>query len=378
MNTFAIVIPNLNQSHFLTTALESLRYQNVPFNLAIMDGGSTDNFNEVVSKYSDMITYLSSAPDKGQADAIKRGKNKVSGDIVAWLNADDYYFPEALDKVSKCFESNPDIDVVYGDAVHVSPDGLFQTYFPAIQEFDPNDLTRTCFICQPACFVRRTAYNRVGGLDHTLRYTMDWDLWCRLSNSGARFYYFHEVLAAVRYYPGTKTLSSSWDRYMELFRIEKKYGHRVLPRSWPGSYLFDLSFKKKMTLAEKSIFIILKSLSCIKKKFIGLKELNSKRIKTIYGFHPWESIAEGQAIIHIPWYENRKWDKLRLKLNPKTARYHVKINDQRCDEVGFENSYIYVKLPDIENPHRKISIRCQGNKSWRLIEFSCEMQKDHI
>jgi glycosyltransferase involved in cell wall biosynthesis len=378
MLTFAIVIPNLNQSHFLPTALESLRYQSVPFKLAIMDGGSTDNFRDVVNKYSDIITHLRSGPDNGQADAIKEGKNKVSGDIVAWLNADDYYFPEALDKVSKFFKNNPDIDVVYGDVVHVSPKGLFQTYFPAIQEFDDRDLTRTCFICQPACFVRRTAYNRVGGLDHTLHYTMDWDLWCRLSKSGARFSYLHDVLAAVRYYPGTKTLSSSWGRYMELFRIEKKYGHRVLPRSWLGSYLFDLSFKKKMTSAEKSAFAILKSLSRIKKKFIGLKKLDTKKIKTIYGFHPWESIVEGQAIIHMPWYENQKWDKLRLKVNPETDKYHVKINGQTCDEISFKNAYLYVKLPDLKNPHRRISIRCQENKRWRLLEFSCEMENDDI
>jgi glycosyltransferase involved in cell wall biosynthesis len=372
MLTFAIVIPNLNQSHFLPTALESLRYQGVPYNLAIMDGGSIDNFRDVVNKYSDIITYLRSGPDKGQADAIKEGKNKVSGDIVAWLNADDYYFPEALDKVSKCFESNPDIDVVYGDAVHVSSDGLFQTYFPAIQKFDAKDLTRTCFICQPACFVRRTAYNRVGGLNPNLNYTMDWDLWCRLSASEAKFRYLPIPLAAVRYYQGTKTLISSWVRYMELLRIEKKYGHRVLPRSWPGSYLFDLSFKKKMTLAEKSAFAILKLLRHVKKKFINLKKLDTKKIRTIYGFHPWESIVEGQAIIHIPWYENRKWDKLRLKVNPETAKYYVKINGRTCDEISFKNAYLYVKLPDLKNPHRKISIRCEEAEQWKLLDFSFE------
>lgn len=92
MLSFAIVIPNLNQSHFLPEALESLRHQTSKFELAVMDGGSVDEFDRIVQRYTDIITYLHSAPDAGQADAIQRGKYIINGDIVAWLNADDYYF----------------------------------------------------------------------------------------------------------------------------------------------------------------------------------------------------------------------------------------------------------------------------------------------
>jgi len=255
MLSFTVVIPNLNQSHFLETALTSLRYQAVPLELAVMDGGSTDNFSKVVEKYSDIITYLHSEQDEGQAAAIKEGKDITTGDIVAWLNADDYYFPGVLEMVAAQFNKNPEVDVVYGDAVHVSPEGFFLSYFPPIQEFNTNDLTRTCFICQPACFVRRSAYERIGGINADLVYTMDWDLWCRLSDAGAKFYYLPKTLAAVRYYPGTKTLSRNWKRYMEIWRIERKYGHKFFPRSLLGSYLFDLSLKKKTHL--KNIFLFL-------------------------------------------------------------------------------------------------------------------------
>ena len=75
MLTFATVIPNFNQSHFLPTAFQSLRHQSVPLNLAVMDGGSTDNFEEVAEDFSDIITFLRTAPDKGQAAAIREGKN---------------------------------------------------------------------------------------------------------------------------------------------------------------------------------------------------------------------------------------------------------------------------------------------------------------
>ncbi|MBN1546371.1 MAG: glycosyltransferase, partial [Syntrophaceae bacterium] len=248
MTTFAIVIPNFNQSHFLPFALKSLRYQAVPFNLAVMDGGSTDKFQEAVEPYSDIINFLRSAPDAGQAAAIKEGMETIPGDVVAWLNADDYYFPGVLDKVAAFFDRHPEVDVVYGDAVHVTEEGFFLSYFPAIQEFHAQELTRSCFICQPACFVRRSAYHKAGGLDTALHYTMDWDLWCRLSQSGAKFHYLHTPLAAVRYYPGTKTLSGDRQRYLEIWRIERTYGKRLVPLSWIGFYLFDLSFKENKTI----------------------------------------------------------------------------------------------------------------------------------
>jgi glycosyltransferase involved in cell wall biosynthesis len=143
--TFAIVIPNLNQSHFLPTAFKSLTCQKEAIELALMDGGSTDNFSEIEKRYSDNITFWRSEPDRGQADAIRTGLNKIAGDIVAWLNADDYYFPDTLEKVAKCFEENPELDVVYGDAIHVNPKGNFLSYFLQIKEFCSQKITRTNF-----------------------------------------------------------------------------------------------------------------------------------------------------------------------------------------------------------------------------------------
>jgi len=370
--TFAIVVPNLNQSHFLVTALESLKCQSAAFNLAVMDGGSTDDFKGVVDRYSDLITFLRSAPDGGQTAAIKEGKESVTGDIVAWLNADDYYFPETLDRVAKCFETHPDIDVVYGDAVHVSPEGMFLSYFPVIQDFNANDLTRTCFICQPACFVRRAAYERAGGLDPGLHYTMDWDLWCRLSDSGANFHYLREVLAAVRYYPGTKTLSGDLKRYKEIWRIEKKYGHRLFPRSWAGAYLFDLGFIETKSRFEKTAFSILNNVRRIKKRILFKNSRSSKRMNTIYGFYPLDTRVDDCCIIHLPWYDATNWSALRLNVYPQTDRYIVEINGRACQKIRYESGHLLVQLPRLETPHRKISIRCEEKQQWRFLEFGCE------
>jgi len=375
MPSFAIVIPNLNQSHFLSCALESLRFQSASFNLAVMDGGSTDNFNEVVDRYSDLISFARSSPDEGQAAAIKEGKETVPGDIVAWLNADDYYFPRALDKVAACFDEDPDLDVVYGNAIHVNPEGFFLSYFPPIREFDAKELTKNCFICQPACFVRRSAYEKTGGIDPSLHYTMDWDLWCKLSSNGAKFRYLPRVLAAVRYYHGTKTLSGDKKRYREIYRIEKKYGNRLLRISRLGAFYYGLTFKKEKTIPENIFFILFSILRKLKKKYHKIFEQNHPSNSLIYGFHRWNPVVEGICTIHIPWYDKRMWCRLRLRVEPEKETYHIKVNGTPCSNIIFENGYLVAEIPKLENPYRQISVECPDKKRWRLLEFACDLEK---
>jgi glycosyltransferase involved in cell wall biosynthesis len=370
--TFSLVIPNLNQSHFLPFAMESLRHQSAPFRLAVMDGGSVDNFPEVLKQYTDIVTYSRSAIDGGQAAAICEGLERVSGEIVSWLNADDYLFPGALDRVAALFEADPLLDVVYGDAIHVSGDGLFLSYFPPIQEFDANDLTRTCFICQPACFVRRSAYERVGGVDSSLVYTMDWDLWCRLARSGAKFQYLPEPLAAVRYYYGTKTLSGNRKRYMEVWRIEREYGGRLLPLSWFGLYLFHLIFKSKKTIGEKAAFNILKSLRYLKKILIRSAGVRRNLPQTMYGFHRWEPVVESRCTIHLPWYDKRQWKKINLQVEPIDWTFEIVINNFSKNTTRAEGNHLVIDVPLLDDPYRRISITCRDGGRWRLVRFGCE------
>ena len=373
MISFAIVIPNFNQSHFLPFALESLRHQSAPFNLAVMDGGSTDGFKDVIQQYSGIINYLRSAPDEGQAAAIKEGLNIISGDIITWLNADDYYFPGALEKVADYFVKHPEVDVVYGDAIHINRDGFFLSYFPPIQEFNASDLTRTCFICQPACFVRRCAYEKVGGIDSSLHFTMDWDLWCRLASFSAKFHYLHYVLAAVRYYPGTKTLSGNKQRYLEIWHIEKKYGKRLLPMSWPGFYLFDLMFKAKRTILENIAFSILRLLRRMKKSFIQIRKSHVESDLVNYGFHRWKSEVAGRGIIYMPWYDKRHLAKINLRVIPDNCSYHIIVNDVDSNILIAEHGNISIVPPYFARPKIKISIECLDQHCWSLLDFSCEL-----
>jgi glycosyltransferase involved in cell wall biosynthesis len=197
--TFSVCIPVYDHIDYLGTALESVRCQPADVQLAVLDASPDDSAQNVLGPYRDMIHFAYHHSDAGQAAAIQEGWDKTSGDIVAWLNVDDYYFPQAFAKVRQIFAERPDVDVVYGHGVHVSTDGSFEMYFPAISE-DPAQLRRGCIICQPACFLRRNVLQRVGELNVSLDYAMDWEFWLRLLDAGCNFRRYREIGDILRAY----------------------------------------------------------------------------------------------------------------------------------------------------------------------------------
>jgi len=238
---FSISIPVYNQAEYLQTALESIRCQSIDVQLAVLDASLDDSAQNILSPHRHMVHFAYHHSDTGQAAAIQEGWNNTSAGIVARLNADDYYFPQALARVRQVFVERPDIDVVYGHGVHVSTDGGFEMYFPAISE-DLALLRRGCIICQPACFVRRTALEKVGGLNVALHYAMDWDVWLRLLDAGCNFHFLDEILSAVRVYPETKTLSGTKQRYREIcniLQVHTDWLHRNA--SLVGFFHYDLA-----------------------------------------------------------------------------------------------------------------------------------------
>jgi glycosyltransferase involved in cell wall biosynthesis len=275
--TFSISIPVYNQAEYLQTALESIRCQSIDVQLAVLDASPDDNAQKVLLPNRDIIHFAYHHSDAGQAAAIQEGWDNTSGDVVAWLNADDYYFPGALAKVRQVFLDRPNVDVVYGHAVHVSTDGDFEMYFPAISE-EPNLLRRRCMICQPSCFVQRTAMERVVGLNPRLHYAMDWDFWLRLLDAGCNFYFLDEILAAVRVYPETKTLSGAKQRYREIrdiLRAHSDWLHRNA--SLVGFFHYDLANRHR-SVPNNLLFWGLSGLSQVYKL---LKRPEKIRIPTI-------------------------------------------------------------------------------------------------
>lgn len=371
MLTFGIVIPNLNQTHFIRTALESIRHQTQPVQVAIMDGGSKDNIQAIYQEYKDQVTYFISNKDKGQSSAIKDGWKRIEGDIITWLNADDYLFPYTIDKIAKYFEREPDIDVIYGDAVHVTSNGSFIGYFPAIRKIENANIGNDNFICQPACFMRRSAYDKISGIDEKLKYTMDWDLWCRLSASGAKFKYLEMPLAAVRYYEGTKTLTRSFKRYFEIAKIDKKYGNRLIPISVIGADFYGLSLKKQLTKKQKLYMTAYRCLRKIKRS-ICVKDPKCKQVEILYGLSRSDNISFNKCCIHLPWYiKAQPWNHIELSLAPAKEDYEIAINGEKIEpsiNSKFQRKIILLKK---YAPHIRIEICSNTSNNWRIVKFEC-------
>jgi len=270
---FSIAIPVYRQQQFIATALKSIQAQSVAYELAVMDATPDNSVQIILDQYADIISYRRHRKDDGQSEAIQEGWDNTSGDIVAWLCADDYYFPDTLQLVQEVFEQHPEVDVVYGDSVYVDADDRFKMYFPAIER-DVSCLPAHDCIAQPSCFIRRAALESVGGLNTDLHYIMDWDLWTRLYKDGAKFHYLNQCLSVTRIYADTKTSSMSLCRYREInnqLKMQSSLLRRV--RSLVGMLYYDLR-ENKRTAAMNSMFFLLNLYLSAKRK---LSSGNPKR-----------------------------------------------------------------------------------------------------
>jgi glycosyltransferase involved in cell wall biosynthesis len=176
-----------------------------------------------------------SEPDSGQADAVNKGVQRSGGEIIGWLNADDFYYPDTLNEVTRQFQSNPELVLLYGKAHHVDEDGNFLEVYPT-RDFELDALAHDCFICQPACFFRRSLLEAVGGLDTGLQYAMDLDLWIRFGklqqkNPKWKFKHVPQVLASSRMHSSNKTLSRRRQSLEEIMTVVRKH-FGVVPFNW--------------------------------------------------------------------------------------------------------------------------------------------------
>jgi len=230
----SIVTPSYNMARYLPETLESVLSQDYPrIEYIVMDGGSTDGTLEILESYKDRIRAIS-APDRGAADAITRGFAISHGDIVAWLNADDTYLPGAVTAAVRRLMAEPAIAAVYGQAYWVDGRGSVLRPYPT-RPYAPGVLSYDCCICQPACFMRRAAFDHAGGLDISLQCSFDYDLWMRIANHGG-FVSIPDYLATSRMHSGNKTLGNRRQVFREGFLVlERHCGY--IPFHWIHSYI---------------------------------------------------------------------------------------------------------------------------------------------
>lgn len=224
-----IVTPSFNQGRFIEQTMLSVLGQDYPFlEYLVIDGGSTDETLCILQNYSDRLIYVSEK-DRGQAHAINKGFRRARGDILAFLNSDDTYLPGAVSAAVQALLENPGSPFLYGEAYSIDECGRILDRYPT-EPFSAERLLDTCFICQPTVFIPRWAVEKAGYLDEDLNYSLDYELWIRLSRLGQPAY-VTKYLANTRVYATTKTLGQRRQCHWEIARVLRRFTGRV-PRAW--------------------------------------------------------------------------------------------------------------------------------------------------
>lgn len=218
MNLVSIVTPSYNQASYLEKTIQSVLEQDYPrIEYIVVDGASTDNSFEIIKKYNDRLAYWISEKDSGQAEAINKGFTRANGDILGWLNSDDYYLPGTISAVVKCFEENPDVVMIYGDMMAVDGDGHI-TNILKYRQLSLQDLLCFQIVGQPSVFFRRSAFEKTGFLETSFHFMLDHHLWIRLAQQGP-ILHVPQVWSAARYHPQAKNRAKAAEFGREAFRV---------------------------------------------------------------------------------------------------------------------------------------------------------------
>ena len=215
----SVVTISYNQNQFLEKTILSVLNQNYPnLQYIIMDGGSTDGSVEIIRKYERYLAFWRSGPDGGPGAALNAGLARCTGDIVGYLNSDDFYLPGTLSKMATIFKQRPEVDVVYGNGYFADVhDNLTRPIYS-----DPWTLRRFAFgaacVIQPGSFFRLGAFRKTPGFNEASRTSWDAELWIDMALAGARFLRSDDFFAAFRLHPHSITVSQRLKSACEMER----------------------------------------------------------------------------------------------------------------------------------------------------------------
>jgi len=235
----SIITPSYNQASYLEKTIQSVLSQDYPrIEYLVADGASTDGSVDIIKKYTKTmesggllptlrqqaaglqkpsIGWWVSEKDSGQAEAINKGLARAKGDILAWLNSDDYYLPNTISAVVKIFEDKPDVVMVYGDMLAVDENGRTINVFK-YKQLSLQDLICFQIVGQPSVFFRRAALEKAGLLDTTFHFMLDHHLWIRIARQG-KILHVPQTWSAARYHAEAKNRAKAAEFGREAFRI---------------------------------------------------------------------------------------------------------------------------------------------------------------
>ena len=225
----SIVTPCLNMGSYIDDAIRSVMGQHYPnCEHIVIDACSRDNTVEVLKRYPHL--RWSSEKDDGQSDGLNKGFRMATGDIVGWLNADEYYLPGALHTIAQAYATHPDADVIYGDGIYVDAQGHAIRTRPA-HRFDYGILLYYgCFIGTLNTFFKKDIFQEGFFIDVDYRVVMDFEYFVRLGTHGKHFLYFPSMLGAFRW-TGQNASMQEDKRRAERLRVQRTWSRLKLPNA---------------------------------------------------------------------------------------------------------------------------------------------------
>jgi glycosyltransferase involved in cell wall biosynthesis len=225
-----VITPSYNQGHFIERTIKSILGQDFGGELEylIIDGGSTDNTLEILRKFEGRLKWTSEK-DEGLADAVNKGLDRATGEVIGWLNSDDLYLPGTLQRVAGHFETHPECMWLYGRCRIIDEDD--QEIYKSVtgyknlllNRFSYGRLMTENYISQPAVFFRKKLVEEVGKLKKELRFAMDYDLWLRFG----KLYpadVIGEYISDFRRHKGSLSENHTARQFAEEFQVAKNNG----------------------------------------------------------------------------------------------------------------------------------------------------------
>ena len=194
----SIVTPSYNQVQFIEHTLKSVLDQDYPnLEYFVIDGGSTDGSVDIIKEYSDKITSWVSEKDKGHGNAINKGFRDSTGEIMAWINSDDLYFPGTFRFVAEVFRRFPHVNWIVGLNSFIRNSSVFRVEKIYKNKYDYM-LGDFKWIQQESVFWRRSLWEKAGGkINEDYKFMIDGELWCRFFKYD-KLYHVNTILAGYR------------------------------------------------------------------------------------------------------------------------------------------------------------------------------------